>query len=186
MFLRHCFLTYRKLRKIARVSKTLMCGGLRRRWRRVQPASDCRQKAILPLEGRIALSANERIAEFLDFAIQAKFAYVNKLRQAQSAFLTYRKLHKIARMSKTLMCGGLRRKWRRAQPAFLWKNARRTLMCAALRFWTFNWTQAHWMWLWSFGQFSAEFLCFCICRKMSETVVFVDLSHWQEFVATVK
>ncbi|MFR8177202.1 MAG: hypothetical protein ACLVB5_09010 [Christensenellales bacterium] len=27
----------------------------------------------------IALSANERIAEFLDFAIQAKFAYVNKL-----------------------------------------------------------------------------------------------------------
>ena len=26
------------------------------------------------------LSANERIAEFLDFAIQDKFAYVNKLR----------------------------------------------------------------------------------------------------------
>lgn len=25
------------------------------------------------------LSANERIVEFLDFAIQAKFAYVNKL-----------------------------------------------------------------------------------------------------------
>ena len=42
--------------------------------------SDCRQKAILPPEGgRIALSANERIVEFLDFAIQAKFAYVNKL-----------------------------------------------------------------------------------------------------------
>ena len=42
-------------------------------------AADCRQKAILPpLGGRIALSANERIAEFLDFAIQAKFAYVNK------------------------------------------------------------------------------------------------------------
>ena len=56
----------------------------------------------------MALSANERIAEFLDFAIQAEFAYVNKLRQA--AFLTYRKLHKIARVSKTLMCGGLRRK----------------------------------------------------------------------------
>ena len=32
-----------------------------------------------PKGGRIALSANERIAEFLDFAIQAKFAYVNKL-----------------------------------------------------------------------------------------------------------
>ena len=43
--------------------------------------SDCRQKAILPLGGRIALSANERIAEFLDFAIQAKFAYVNKLKR---------------------------------------------------------------------------------------------------------
>ena len=42
--------------------------------------ADGRQKAILPPEGgRIALSANERIAEFLDFAIQAKFAYVNKL-----------------------------------------------------------------------------------------------------------
>ena len=41
--------------------------------------SDCRQKAILPPKGgRIALSANERIAEILDFAIQAKFAYVNK------------------------------------------------------------------------------------------------------------
>ena len=50
--------------------------------------SDCRQKAILPpAGGRIALSANERIAEFLDFAIQAKFAYVNKLRDAESLFL---------------------------------------------------------------------------------------------------
>ena len=41
--------------------------------------ADGRQKAILPRRGRIALSANERTAEFLDFAIQAKFAYVNKL-----------------------------------------------------------------------------------------------------------
>ena len=32
-----------------------------------------------PRRGRIALSVNERIAEFLDFAIQAKFAYVGKL-----------------------------------------------------------------------------------------------------------
>ena len=32
-----------------------------------------------PLGGRIALSANERICGFLDFAIQAKFAYINKL-----------------------------------------------------------------------------------------------------------
>ena len=43
--------------------------------------ADCRQKSYSPPEGgRIALSANERIAEFLDFAIQDKFAYVNKLR----------------------------------------------------------------------------------------------------------
>ena len=48
--------------------------------------SDCRQKAILPPSGgRIALAANERIAEFLDFAIQAKFAYVNKLRRKTEA-----------------------------------------------------------------------------------------------------
>ena len=50
--------------------------------RDAEPLSDCRQKAILPpRRGRIALSANERIAEFLDFAIQAKFAYVNKLKR---------------------------------------------------------------------------------------------------------
>ena len=35
-----------------------------------------------PNGGRIALSANEKIAEFLDFAIQAKFAYVNKLHRS--------------------------------------------------------------------------------------------------------
>ena len=33
-----------------------------------------------------ALSANERIDGFLDFAIQAKFAYVNKLKRVQPAF----------------------------------------------------------------------------------------------------
>ena len=38
------------------------------------------KKLFSPEGGRIALPANERIAEFLDFAIQAKFAYVNKLR----------------------------------------------------------------------------------------------------------
>ena len=36
------------------------------------------KKLFSPEGGRMALSANERIAEFLDFAIQAKFAYVNK------------------------------------------------------------------------------------------------------------
>ena len=36
------------------------------------------KKLFSPRGGRIALSANERIAEFLDFTIQAKFAYVNK------------------------------------------------------------------------------------------------------------
>ena len=43
------------------------------------PAQTVDKKAILPRRGRIALSANERIAEFLSFAIRAKFAYVNKL-----------------------------------------------------------------------------------------------------------
>ena len=48
--------------------------------RRASGGTDCRQKAILPPKGRrIVISANERISEFLDFAIQARFAYVNKL-----------------------------------------------------------------------------------------------------------
>ena len=33
------------------------------------------------------LSTNERIAEFLDFAIQVKFAYVNKLRRLPRSLL---------------------------------------------------------------------------------------------------
>ena len=37
------------------------------------------KKLFSPEGGRIALSANERIAGFLDCAIQSKFAYVNKL-----------------------------------------------------------------------------------------------------------
>ncbi len=45
-----------------------------------QPASDRRQKAIFPRRGGIAFSANERIDGFLEFAIRAKFAYVNKRR----------------------------------------------------------------------------------------------------------
>ena len=58
-------------------------------------ATDCRQKAILPRRGRIALSANERIAEFLDFAIQAKFAYVNKLKFRYSTTAKLKKKTKI-------------------------------------------------------------------------------------------
>ena len=49
------------------------------------PAQTVDKKAILP-QGRIALSANERIAEFLSFAIRAKFAYVNKLKRADAPF----------------------------------------------------------------------------------------------------
>ena len=37
------------------------------------------KKLFSPRRGRIALSVNERIAESLDFSIQAKFAYVGKL-----------------------------------------------------------------------------------------------------------
>ena len=44
-----------------------------------------------PEGGRIALSANERIAEFLDFAIQAKFTYANKL--SPSIFFGYGRSH---------------------------------------------------------------------------------------------
>ena len=38
-----------------------------------------------PKGGRIALSANERIDGFLDFVLQAKFAYVNKRRAGWTA-----------------------------------------------------------------------------------------------------
>ena len=43
------------------------------------PSQTVDKKLFFPPWGRIALFANERIAEFLDFAIQAKFAYINKL-----------------------------------------------------------------------------------------------------------
>ena len=52
------------------------------------PIQTVDKKLFAPEGGRIALSANERIAEFLDFAIQDKFAYVNELRQVQPAFLS--------------------------------------------------------------------------------------------------
>ena len=52
------------------------------------PLQTVDKKLFSPEGGRIALSANERIAEFLDFVLQAKFAYVNKLRRAQPAFLS--------------------------------------------------------------------------------------------------
>ena len=59
-----------------------------------------------PQGGRIALSANERIAEFLDFAIQARFAYVNKLGRAEMPVRfymfcskTHRKFHRIDKFS---------------------------------------------------------------------------------------
>ena len=44
------------------------------------------KKLFSPAGGRIALSANERIAEFLDFTIRAKSAYVNKPEQPLPAF----------------------------------------------------------------------------------------------------
>ena len=52
------------------------------------PIQTVDKKLFAPEGGRIALSANERIAEFLDFVLQAKLAYVNKLRRAQPAFLS--------------------------------------------------------------------------------------------------
>ena len=52
------------------------------------PIQTVDKKLFAPEGERIALSANERIAEFLDFAIQVKFTYVNELRQVQPAFLS--------------------------------------------------------------------------------------------------
>ena len=55
------------------------------------------KRLFSPEGGRIAFSANERIAEFLGFAIQAEFAYVNKLRAVMPlAFLLYGELREIA------------------------------------------------------------------------------------------
>ena len=52
----------------------------------LSPIQTVDKKLFSPFGGRIALSANERIAEFLDLVLQAKFAYVNKLRRAHPAF----------------------------------------------------------------------------------------------------
>ena len=53
----------------------------------IRPLQTVDKKLFSPEGGRIALSANERIAEFLDFAIQAEFAYVNKLHLPQGGRL---------------------------------------------------------------------------------------------------
>ena len=54
---------------------------MHRHTRRAESASLRPQtKSYSPRRERIALSANERIDGFLDFAIQTKFAYVNKRR----------------------------------------------------------------------------------------------------------
>ena len=52
-----------------------MKGTVRKNGQSLQTAD---KKLFSPEGGRIALSENERIAEFLDFAIQSKFAYVSK------------------------------------------------------------------------------------------------------------
>ena len=56
---------------------------------RLSPIQTVDKKLFSPRRGRIALSANERIAEFLDLAIQAKFAYVNKLHLPQRGRIFY-------------------------------------------------------------------------------------------------
>ena len=59
-----------------------------RHTRRAEPARlRPHTKSYSPPKGGIAFSANERIAEFLDFVLQAKFAYVNKRGRANSARL---------------------------------------------------------------------------------------------------
>ena len=61
----------------------------------LSPLQTVDKKLFSPEGGRIALSANERIAEFLDFAIQAKFAYVNKLKLRYSTIAKFKKKTKI-------------------------------------------------------------------------------------------
>ena len=51
----------------------------------LSPLQTVNKKLFSPFGGRIALSVNEKIAEFLDFTIQAKFAYVNKPERVQPA-----------------------------------------------------------------------------------------------------
>ena len=51
------------------------------------PPQTVDKKLFSPRRGRIAISANERIAEFLDFVLQTKFAYVNKRRAGWTARL---------------------------------------------------------------------------------------------------
>ena len=60
--------------------------GMKKAGEKISPTQTADKKLFSPEGGRIALSANERIAEFLDFAIQAKFAYVNKLESGLSPF----------------------------------------------------------------------------------------------------
>jgi len=59
----------------------------------LSPLQTVDKKLFSPRRGRIALSANERIAEFLDFAIQAKFAYVNKLRRKTRGFWLFERVN---------------------------------------------------------------------------------------------
>ncbi|MFR6026708.1 MAG: hypothetical protein ACLUMK_09295 [Christensenellales bacterium] len=73
---------------------------------------------------------NERIAEFLDFAIQDKFAYVNKLERPQAAFY----MENCSKFSR------VRRRWSfftnvggsgsGLRPLFIWEIAANLAACA--------------------------------------------------------
>ena len=58
-----------------------------------------------PEGGRIALSANKRTAEFLDFAIQAKFAYVNKLRKGNALSFFVEQRFNVLRIEAAMQAG---------------------------------------------------------------------------------
>ena len=68
---------YSELSSANSVIEKFVYRGLKKNENRLQTVD---KKLFSPEGGRIAISANERIAEFLNFAIQAKFAYVNKLK----------------------------------------------------------------------------------------------------------
>ena len=75
------FVNFLRLQSVdSLLTRAILCDFLHVKKSGLSPLQTVDKKLFSPpRRGRIALSANERIAEFLDFAIQSKFDYVNKL-----------------------------------------------------------------------------------------------------------
>ena len=102
---------YSELSSANSVIEKFVYRGLKKNENRLQTVD---KKLFSPEGGRIALSANERIAKFLNFTIQAKFAYVNKLKRAEARFLyigngeawTQEQADSACEMEQSLILGG--------------------------------------------------------------------------------